>query len=85
VKWYHHAIEKKLMSGDFSRQSIWTESSAIGDLGWIESLAKRYGIGRKTILEMHEGSRGVSVREERASYGLKLSDRKRADFTFGKI
>ena len=86
VKWYQHAIEEKLMSGDFSRQSIWTESSAIGDLEWIESLAKRYGIGRKTILEMHEGSsRGVAVREERASYGLKLSDRKRADFTFGKI
>jgi len=85
-EWYQKTIEEKLRDGEFSRQSIWTESSAIGDLEWIGSLARRYGIGKKEILEMNKGSsKVIGVREERASYGLKLSDRTRADFAFGKI
>lgn len=85
VEWYQQTILEKMREGDFSRQSIWTEASAVGDLDWIDALAKQYGIGRKAIIEMNEASPPLAVREERASYGLKLSDRTRADFAFGKI
>ncbi|MEI6424157.1 MAG: hypothetical protein WCP55_18215 [Lentisphaerota bacterium] len=79
-KWYRQAVEDKLRARENARESLWTESSAVGDIEWVNALAKRHGAGRKTILEISSG--GIGVREERASYGLLISEKARSDFAF---
>lgn len=79
-KWYRRAVEEKLKASENAREALWTEASAVGDMEWVKALAKRHGVGRKSILELSPG--GINVREERASYGLVISEKTRSDFAF---
>ncbi len=86
-KWYQASIEDKLFSGDLSQQPIWTDSVAVGDIGCIEDLAANYEIGRKSIFGVGVEDSAVAkvIREEHASYGLKISGRTMADFAFARL
>jgi len=68
------------------RDPLWTESTAVGDLEWIESLAHSHIIGRKEVVGMKEESPAfaLGIRESSASYGLKISEKFRNDFAFSK-
>jgi hypothetical protein len=68
------------------RDPLWTESTAVGDLEWIESLAHSHVIGRMEVVGMKEESPAfaLGVRESYASYGLKISEKFRNDFAFSK-
>ena len=87
VKWYLKTIDEKLKAADLSREPIWTEAAAVGELDWVESLAKRYGAGKSHVVtmrsEFHNGAN--TAREARASYRIKVSGPRRADLALGNV
>ena len=86
VDWYRKTIDGMANSTVPGRNPLWTESTAVGDLEWIESLAHSHVIGRKEVVSMREESPAFisCIRESSASYGLKISERFRNDFAFNK-
>jgi putative transposase len=86
VDWYRKTIDQMADSMVPGRDPLWTESVAVGDMGWIESLGGSHVIGRKKIAGLREEDPVVvpCVRESPASYGLKVSERFRNGFAFSK-
>jgi REP-associated tyrosine transposase len=86
-EWYNKTMESSLKSDIMQRQAIWTECVAVGDKQWIEQLADNYVIGKKEIIsyapQKYQQKNEIeifSLREDFASYGIKLSSRKGVNF-----
>ena len=47
----YHELANSIVPG---RDSLWTESTAVGDLEWIESLAHSHVIWRKEVVGMRK-------------------------------
>ena len=56
------------------REPVWTESAAVGGRQWIESLAGRVTLGRKSIVPVEDPPE-LNMGEADGSYGLRLSRR----------
>ena len=62
-------LKDSLRGGGLVRDSKWTESLAVGDKEFVESLKERFSRRRLTISESFSPERNAwTIREERASY-----------------
>jgi putative transposase len=86
-EWYLNAMEESLRLNSMQRESIWTECAAVGDKSWIEELASQYVVGNKNIVshipvkyQRDIEEKFYGIRENQASYGLKIASGRTADF-----
>ncbi len=75
-KWYLETLTKQLATGYLLRESLWTESAAVGDSDWIQHLSNQIVVGKLRIIKMSPTGYHP-LAEESASYGLKMSNRAR--------
>ena len=73
-RWYERTLEELCATAYRVRDPVWTGAVAVGGWEWIEALAGRVVLGRKTVVPTTEPPQ-LSVGEDAVSYGLQLSRR----------
>ena len=73
-EWYGKTLAELCEGAYRVRDPVWTESAAVGSREWVESLAARVVVGRKSVVRATAPPQ-LEVGETAASYGLRLSRR----------
>jgi len=72
--WYQATVDDLARSAYRVREPVWSESVAVGSQAWVEGLASRIVIGRKSVVPL-EPVPGFGVAEGTESYALQVSRR----------
>ena len=73
-QWYEKTLADLCAGAYRVREPIWTESVAVGSRPWVEALAGRVVVGRRSIVPVMAPPQ-TCLEEGSPSYGLKLSHR----------
>jgi len=74
--WYQATVDDMASSAYRVREPVWSESVAVGSQAWVESMASRILVGRKTDVPLGAlPGTGAGVAEGGVTYGLQVSRR----------
>ena len=73
-QWYERTLADLCATPYCVREPVWTESAAVGSREWVEALAGRVVVGRKSIVPVIAPPE-TCLGEGTPSYGLRLSQR----------